>query len=76
MQNGWEHAWANAQTTLSSIKHSLASGTHSDPRIIRVGQLDSELLDQELVSLLQEPLNDALTLIGVSTGSHLCVIMS
>ena len=76
MQNGWEHAWTNAQTTLSSIKHSLASGTHSDPRIVRVGQLDSELLDRELVSLLQEPLNDALALISVSTGCRLCVLMS
>lgn len=75
MQNGWEHAWANAQTTLSSIKHSLASGTHPDPRIIRVGQLDSELLDQELVSLLQEPLNKAFALISVSTGSRLYLLM-
>ena len=76
MQNSWEYAWANAQTTLSSIKHSLTSGTHSDPRIIRVGQLDSELLDQELVSLLKEPLKQALALISVSTGSHSCVLMS
>lgn len=63
--HAWEHAWNNAQTTLSSIQDSLSSSISPDPRIIRVGQLDSELLDQELVVLLQEPLNKALTLVGV-----------
>lgn len=66
MQPLWEQAWQNAQSTFPSISESLALSTSPDPRIIRVGQLDSELLDQELISILQEPLNKALGLINVN----------
>jgi peroxin-2 len=38
---------------------------------MRVGQLDSELLDQELVQLLQEPLNKTLALVNVCEQLHL-----
>lgn len=65
MQHAWEQAWNNAQPALSSIRATLSSSTSPDPRIIRVGQLDSELLDQELVLLLQEPLHKALSLVNV-----------
>ncbi|EEB98271.1 hypothetical protein MPER_02250, partial [Moniliophthora perniciosa FA553] len=41
---------------LSTIKDYLRGLNAPNPRVIRVGQLDSELLDQELVHLLQEPL--------------------
>ncbi|KAF9569335.1 hypothetical protein CPC08DRAFT_739223 [Agrocybe pediades] len=62
-----DHAWNNAQPTLSKIKSSFSSSPDSPrPRIIRVGQLDSELLDQELVQLLQEPINKALSLVNSS----------
>ncbi|KAK7470474.1 peroxisome assembly protein (Peroxin-2) [Stygiomarasmius scandens] len=37
-------------------------------RVLRVGQLDSELLDQELISLLQQPIQSALS--QVSTSLH------
>jgi hypothetical protein len=36
---------------------------------MRVGQLDAELLDQELASMLKEPVNKALGQLGVSSGS-------
>lgn len=61
----WEEAWNRAQPRLSSIRNALNPHDSPDLRIIRVGQLDSELLDQELVQLLQEPLNSALSLINV-----------
>ncbi|KAH7911577.1 Pex12 amino terminal region-domain-containing protein [Hygrophoropsis aurantiaca] len=53
MQSTWDAA-------LASIRDSLRSHPGPDPRVIRVGQLDSELLDQELVQILQQPLNVAL----------------
>jgi peroxin-2 len=65
MQQAWEQAWNNAQPVLFSIRDSLFLSTSPDSRIIRVGQLDSELLDQELVLLLQEPMNKALALVNV-----------
>ena len=60
-----EAAWNRAQPKLAQIQASLAKGKLGNPRIIRVGQLDSELLDQELLQLLQEPINKALSLISV-----------
>jgi peroxin-2 len=71
MQQAWEQAWNNAQPALSLIRDSLSSNTSPDPRIMRVGQLDSELLDQELVQLLQEPLNKTLALVNVCEQLHL-----
>ena len=71
MQQAWEQAWNNAQPALSSIQDSLSLSTSPDPRIIRVGQLDSELLDQELVQLLQDPLNRTLALVNVCEQLHL-----
>lgn len=34
-------------------------------RVFRVGQLDADLLDAELVQLLKDPLNKTLSLLGV-----------
>ncbi|EGN93005.1 hypothetical protein SERLA73DRAFT_190126 [Serpula lacrymans var. lacrymans S7.3] len=62
----WQQAWDTAQPKLASIRESLSSSTSPDPRIIRVGQLDAELLDQELVHLLQEPLSKALVLVNAT----------
>ncbi|KAG6833895.1 hypothetical protein H0H87_007906 [Tephrocybe sp. NHM501043] len=62
----WEEAWNSAQPRLSAIRDAFNTSTSPDPRVIRVGQLDSELLDQELVQVLQEPLNKALSLVNAS----------
>ncbi|KAK7061936.1 Pex12 amino terminal region-domain-containing protein [Favolaschia claudopus] len=52
-------AWDRAQTRLVELGAlSWAGGPAT--RTIRVGQLDAELLDQELVHLLQEPISKAL----------------
>lgn len=60
-----EDAWQSAQPRLSQIRAALHSTPAANQRIARVGQLDSELLDQELAQLLQEPINKALSLISV-----------
>ena len=60
-----EAVWNSAQPKLAEIQASLTKGKLENPRIIRVGQLDCELLDQALVQLLQEPINKALSLISV-----------
>ncbi|KAI3612182.1 peroxisomal biogenesis factor 2 [Moniliophthora roreri] len=52
----WDHVWNTVQPSLLTIKDYLRGLYAPNPRVIRVGQLDSELLDQELVHLLQEPL--------------------
>ncbi|KDR83605.1 hypothetical protein GALMADRAFT_219427 [Galerina marginata CBS 339.88] len=61
-----EEAWNRAQPKLSHIRTTLSNRDSVQPRIIRVGQLDSELLDQELAQLLQEPITRALSLINSS----------
>ncbi|EAU84899.2 peroxisomal biogenesis factor 2 [Coprinopsis cinerea okayama7 len=66
----WDDAWNRAQPTLDSMQSTLISEEPVKPRIIRVGQLDSELLDQELAQLLQEPVSKALSLINVSLKSR------
>ena len=62
----WQQLWDEAQPTLTNAERSLAS-TPSPvaSRILRVGQLDTELLDAELVNLLRDPLSKALGLINV-----------
>ncbi|KAJ3517981.1 hypothetical protein NLJ89_g156 [Agrocybe chaxingu] len=65
-----EDAWNSALPDLRQVTASLASGGNGRPRIIRVGQLDSELLDQELAHLLQEPINKALALISFSIWNN------
>lgn len=60
-----QQAWDDAQPRLHSIRESIRSLTTPHARILRVGQLDAELLDQELVHLLQDPLNKALASVHV-----------
>ncbi|KDQ64645.1 hypothetical protein JAAARDRAFT_167135 [Jaapia argillacea MUCL 33604] len=64
--SSWQQDWQDAQPSLSSISRSLTAQSPPKSRILRVGQLDAELLDQELVHLLQEPLTKALSLINSS----------
>jgi peroxin-2 len=62
----WQQLWHQAQPTLSNAERSLATATLPvASRILRVGQLDAELLDVELVSLLRDPLSKALGLVNV-----------
>lgn len=61
----WDRAWADAQTHFQSIPHELINTRTSRPHVLRVGQLDAELLDIELVQLLRQPFSTALGLIKV-----------
>lgn len=61
----WDIAWSEMQPNLSSLRSTIASWPRPTPRILRVGQLDAELLDQELVNLLKEPVNKAFGQLGV-----------
>lgn len=61
----WEEAWNAAQPRLSAVRDALDTTASQSPRVIRIGKLDSELLDQELVQVLQEPIHKALSVINV-----------
>ncbi|KAG1815544.1 Pex12 amino terminal region-domain-containing protein [Suillus subaureus] len=68
MSSIWQQAWDAAQPHLHSIQDVLASPAfpRPNPRIIRVGQLDAELLDAELVHILTEPVSKALATVNAS----------
>lgn len=61
----WQQAWDDAQPALEDIRTRLASNTFVAPRKVRVGQLDAELLDLELVTLLKEPIKKSISLLKV-----------
>jgi peroxin-2 len=71
MTSSLEAVWDSAQPKLVEIQASLSELKLENPRIIRVGQLDSELLDQELAQLLKEPIDKALSLISVCSVAQL-----
>jgi len=66
----WHRIWEEAQPRLRSIEESLTSQSPTGSRIIRIGQLDAELLDQELVQLLLEPLIKALSFVNSAFKSY------
>jgi hypothetical protein len=65
----WEQAWKDAQPVLSFIWASLPSFPALSPRILHVGQLDAELLNQELLGVLKEPVKKAIGRIKVCSYS-------
>jgi hypothetical protein len=65
-----EDAWSVAHPRLEQIQAALLSDVKSrSPHVIRVTQLDAELLDHELVQLLLEPIRGALSSINVCCHS-------
>lgn len=69
MTTSWQQAWDLAQPRLQVIRQSLPTFPHATPRVLRVGQLDAELLDQELLQILTDPLAKAIGLIRVCISS-------
>lgn len=62
----WQQAWDAAGPRLTAIRATLESGAPGpEARNPRVGQLDSELLDQELLQLLREPIYKSLDILNV-----------
>ncbi|KAG8947653.1 peroxisome assembly protein (Peroxin-2) [Tulasnella sp. 424] len=57
----WQQSWTDAQPTLEAVERRLAIITKGLPRVIRVGQLDAELLDQELLAVLKQPISTSLS---------------
>jgi hypothetical protein len=68
----WQQAWERAQPSIQVADDSLAHMSPLRPRILRVGQLDAELLDQELAHLLQAPLSSALATFHVGPSVNAC----
>ncbi|EIE78571.1 hypothetical protein RO3G_03275 [Rhizopus delemar RA 99-880] len=58
----WRTNWENIQPILNKIRQSVASLKSSSLKVMRVGQLDSEILDNELVDILKEQLWSAFSL--------------
>ncbi|KAI1786494.1 peroxisomal biogenesis factor 2 [Ganoderma leucocontextum] len=63
VSHSWQDAWNSAQDTIARILSDVASSSSPTPRVTRVGKVDAELLDAELVQLLKEPLTKALNLV-------------
>lgn len=61
----WQQAWEAAQPRIETIRNSLPRFPYVSLQNLRVGQLDAELLDQELLQILSEPISKALGLIQV-----------
>ncbi|KAG8810877.1 peroxisome assembly protein (Peroxin-2) [Serendipita sp. 400] len=59
----WQQAWDDAQPRLEAIRSSMDSLIAMPSRPLRVGQVDAENLDQELLQLLKDPLIKSLSLI-------------
>ncbi|KAI9448147.1 Pex12 amino terminal region-domain-containing protein [Lactarius indigo] len=66
----WQRLWDHSQPMLGDAEQSLAGTASPTPRILRVGQLDAELLDVELVNLLRDPLSKALGLVNSTLKSR------
>ncbi|OJA13814.1 hypothetical protein AZE42_00493 [Rhizopogon vesiculosus] len=73
MSSLWQQAWDAAQPRLHSIQDAIVSPEYlmQNDRIIRVGQLDAELLDAELVHILTEPVSKALATVNASMKARL-----
>ncbi|KAI5123422.1 hypothetical protein M0805_006127 [Coniferiporia weirii] len=61
----WNQAWDEAEPRLQAWRASRVSAS-SKSSVFRVGQLDAELLDEELAQLLQEPLAKAFNVINTA----------
>ena len=59
----WQQAWNEAEPRIQDWACTWSS-SGVEPRVLRVNQLDAELLDEELLQVLQEPLAKALGLIN------------
>ncbi|KAH9179818.1 Pex12 amino terminal region-domain-containing protein [Lactarius sanguifluus] len=66
----WQQLWDRARPMLGNAEQSLAGTVSPTPRILRVGQLDAELLDVELVNLLRDPLSKAVGLVNSTLKSR------
>lgn len=66
----WNSNWKEIQPALRKVRRSMASLRTSSLKVMRVSQLDSDILDIELVDILKEQLWSALSLFKVSIQSR------
>jgi len=66
----WQQAWDDAQPRIEEIRRSLKSVRPSTLPALRLGQLDAEILDQELLQILKVPLEKALGVIYVRQSQY------
>jgi peroxin-2 len=59
MDSEWNTAWAAAQDRLQQLSGLILQFPVAAERIHRMSQIDAELLDQELLSLVKQPLKAA-----------------
>lgn len=69
----WNSNWKEIQPALRKVRRSMASLRTSSLKVMRVSQLDSDILDIELVDILKEQLWSALSLFKVYTGFNSAV---
>ncbi|EJU06432.1 hypothetical protein DACRYDRAFT_113142 [Dacryopinax primogenitus] len=60
LPTSWQSSWASHIPQLTAIQRTLGSFRPFPHHIPRIGQLDADLLDEELAQVLQEPLTKAL----------------
>ena len=60
----WQQAWDEARPVLRKWRDTVRNEIRG--YVPRVGQLDAELLDEEITLTLQEPIKKAFTLVDVS----------
>ena len=63
----WTSSWNEIQPKLNQIRRSLATLKTSSLKVMRVSQLDSDLLDLELLDILKEQLWKSLSLLKVNS---------
>jgi peroxin-2 len=61
----WQDVWERTEPQLRSASTSMPSTSSVKTRVLRVGQLDAELLDKELLNLLLDPLSKSLRIVNV-----------
>lgn len=64
----WSTLWKDMQPTLAKIRRSMITARTTPIKVMRVSQLDSDILDSELFSILKEQLWSALSLFKASIG--------
>jgi peroxin-2 len=62
----WNSNWKEIQPALRKVRRSMASLRTSSLKVMRVSQLDSDILDMELVDILKEQLWSAISLFKVT----------
>lgn len=64
----WSTLWKDMQPTLAKIRRSMITARTTPIKVMRVSQLDSDILDSELFTILKEQLWSALSLFKASIG--------